>query len=253
MQNCFIKLNDASVAFPLLSEQARSLRQSLLNWRMGAKAERHGANAIVALDGLNLELNGGERVGLIGANGAGKTTLLRLLAGIYPPTSGTCVTQGRLLALLESSMGMDPEATGYENITIRGLMLRTPPAIMAEKIADIAEFSELGPFLHMPLRTYSSGMGMRLAMGIATAFTPEILIMDEWLLTGDAAFIQKAQKRVETFLDRTRLAIIATHNIELMRKWCTRSLVLEQGRIVFDGTPDDAQSFYLNRLAQKIA
>ena len=166
----------------------------------------------------------------MGNNGAGKTTLLRVLAGVYAPTSGLLKTSGRITALLDIALGMESESTGYENILIRGILLGISPKIIANKIDEIAEFSELGKFLNMPLRTYSSGMLLRLAFSVSTCMPSDILLMDEWLSVGDEGFSKKASLKLSSLIDEASILVLASHSKDLIKKNCTRVFISENGR-----------------------
>src|SRR5579875_1454509 len=181
----WVALDRVAVRFPLYQGGSRSLKKTLLSMARPRSVRREHSRVVVqALDGISLSIAHGERVGLIGRNGAGKTTLLRVLAGVYEPTSGTVAVDGQVSALLDVNLGLNPDATGYENILLRGLYLGLRPAEIRRLLPEIAQFTELEEFLHMPVRTYSAGMSARLAFAVATAIRPEILLMDEWLMAG---------------------------------------------------------------------
>lgn len=193
-----------------------------------------GAREIVtvrAIDGLSLDICEGERVGLVGHNGSGKTTLLRVLAGIYRPTGGSVTIAGRVSALLDTSAGMDPEATGIENIHLRGRILGLTAPQIAQHIDDIAEFTELGDFLALPMKTYSAGMAARLSFAISTITHDDILLIDEGIGAGDASFQEKAQVRIAEMFERTSIVLLASHSEDLIQRFCTRRLRLEHGRL----------------------
>jgi ABC-type polysaccharide/polyol phosphate transport system ATPase subunit len=182
-----------------------------------------------AIDGLNLEINDGDRIGLVGHNGSGKTTLLRVLAGIYKPNGGSITIEGRIGALLNPTAGMDPESTGIENIYLRGYMMGMSRREIAAKLDEIAEFTELGDFLALPMRTYSAGMFARLAFAVSTAAHHDILLIDEGMGAGDAEFQKKVQQRIESLFDRTPSIILASHSEELISKFCSRRVQMEHG------------------------
>lgn len=213
---------------------------------LGNLSKNAANNRIVvqALNGVNFEVEHGERFGIIGANGAGKTTLLKVLAGIYEPTSGSCVVSGRISSLLDAQGGLDPDATGRENIIMRGLYLDIHPGVMREHAEEIATFTELEHYMDMPVRTYSAGMMMRLGFATSTCIMPEVLIMDEWLAAGDAQFIGKAQKRMEEFVERSSILVLASHSMELLRRWCRRGIFLHHGRIQFSGDIENVIAAY---------
>jgi len=198
-----------------------------------------GSHAIVkALNDISFHIEHGERIGLIGTNGAGKSTLLRVLAGIYEPTSGDVIIDGRVNALLNIGIGSDLDATGYENILLRGLYMGLHPAEIKKLAPSIAEFTELGDFLHVPVRTYSAGMAMRLSFAIATATHPDILLMDEWIMAGDRYFLEKARERIDSFVSRSQILVLASHSPQILAQWCTRLIWLENGTIIMQGETD---------------
>ncbi|MBY9068545.1 ABC transporter ATP-binding protein [Hyphomonas sp. WL0036] len=200
--------------------------------------------SINALRNVNLDLKDGDRVGLIGHNGAGKTTLLKVLSGILPPTAGRLRIEGRLAGLLSIQLGLDTRASGYENIMIRARYMGVSEEEIREKFDEICAFSELGEYLHLPMKTYSSGMRVRLAFSIATAFDPDILILDEWLSAGDATFRDKASQRMKDLINQTGIFVMATHQVSLMRQLCNRGIVMKKGEVVFDGDLEAALQFH---------
>jgi ABC-type polysaccharide/polyol phosphate transport system ATPase subunit len=202
-----------------------------------------GPRAILA--DVSLEVRAGEIIGIVGRSGAGKTTLLRVLAGIYYPSRGQVYSSGRISALLDVAVGLNPDATGRENIILRGMYMDIHPREMRERVDEIAEFTELGAYLDMPTRTYSAGMMVRLGFAVSTCIHPEILLMDEWLSAGDARFLDKAQRRMEQFVDRSSILVLASHSQELLRKWCNRGLLLQQGRVVSFGPIDEVIAAYM--------
>jgi lipopolysaccharide transport system ATP-binding protein len=186
---------------------------------------------IHALRGVSLEFREGDRVGLMGHNGAGKTSLLRLLAGIYEPTSGHVHIEGRVSSFINLGLGLDMEATGYENIELCGLMFGLDHAEIRRLTPAIAEFSGLAEYLDMPVRTYSSGMGMRLVFSIVTSVKAEILLMDEWLSVGDAEFVALAEARLKELVDASSILVLASHSEETIRKHCNVLVRLEHGEV----------------------
>ena len=205
-----LRLESVTVEFPVYNTSARSLKNRLLHHGTGGRIARGAGNRLLvrALDKVSLSLAHGDRLGLIGPNGAGKTTLLRVLAGAYEPTRGRVWRRGRTAPLLNVSLGIDSEATGYENIMTRGLFLGLMPEQVRERMDEIAAFTELGDFLAMPVHTYSAGMRLRLAFAVCTCFEPEILLMDEWLGIGDRSFVEKAKRRLEEFVDRAGILVL---------------------------------------------
>lgn len=187
-----------------------------------------------ALDHLSFDFKEGERIGLTGPNGSGKTTLLRVLAGIYEPTSGFVSVKGRVASMLSITLGMEVDATGYENIFLRGTLLGMRRKEIAKLVDEVCEFSELGDYIYMPLRTYSSGMTMRLMFAISTSVQADIILMDEWLSAGDQEFTGKAEKRLTQLVDRAKLLVIASHSPDVIKNTCTRVIHLKHGKIVGD-------------------
>jgi len=233
-----VKLRGVSVEFPIYSGGNRSLRKLVLSRTTQGNVARDARDRVTvqALTDINLDVNHGDRLALIGINGAGKSTLLKVMAGIYEPTRGRLRAEGRVSALLTAAVGLNPDATGRENIVMRGMYLDIHPRVMRDHVDEIADFTELGYYLDMPVRTYSAGMVIRLCFAVATAFPPEILLMDEWILAGDSVFLQKARKRMETFVAGTSILVLASHAMPLLEEWCNRAVLLEEGRIVGSGT-----------------
>jgi ABC-2 type transport system ATP-binding protein len=239
-----------SVEYPIIGA-SRSFRTEFLVNKVGGLIRRPGSaestsNSIVvqALRDINLNIVEGDRLGLIGHNGAGKSTLLRTLAGRYLPTAGRVETVGKVLPLLALGVGMDGDFTGFENIKLSGLYLGMSHKEIAAVATEVAEFTELGDFLNLPLRTYSAGMQLRLAFGIATAFHPDILLVDEVFGAGDATFYDKAKKRMEAMLERSGIFVLASHGLGLVEHYCNKTAVLEKGSIAFFGPTKDAVAFY---------
>jgi ABC-type polysaccharide/polyol phosphate transport system ATPase subunit len=239
-------LRDVSVEFPIYSGGSRSLKKMLLNSTTQGNLARDASDRItvLALNGITLDINHGDRLAIIGANGAGKSTLLKVLAGIYAPTGGRMHAEGRVSALLTASVGLNPDATGRENIIIRGMYMDVHPRDMRAHVDEIADFTELGSFIDMPVRTYSSGMMVRLCFAVATSLRPEILLMDEWLAAGDAAFLHKARQRMEDFVAGTSILVLASHAMPLLEEWCNRAILLDQGRIVASGGVKEIATIY---------
>ncbi|MEW5864882.1 MAG: ABC transporter ATP-binding protein [Pseudomonadota bacterium] len=229
-----IRAHGLVVEFPIYGASGRSLKNAVMRAATGGLLAKDASERIVvrALNGVSFELREGDRVGLVGHNGSGKTTLLRVLAGAYEPVAGTIEIEGRVASMLSISLGMDPEATGHENIFLRAAIMGMRPHEIAPLIEEIREFSELGDYIHMPLRTYSSGMAMRLAFAISTCVTADIILMDEWLSVGDAGFAKKAQERLARVLDRAKIMVLASHNEELIRDNCNRVIRLDHGEII---------------------
>ncbi|MFR7547950.1 MAG: ABC transporter ATP-binding protein [Parasutterella excrementihominis] len=203
-----------------------------------------GRTVVRSLDHLNLEIKSHERVGLIGHNGAGKSTLLRVLSSVYEPTEGVAKITGSIGSLIDISLGIDLEATGLENIYLRSALLGIPKKNVDKELNSLVEFTELGDFINMPVRTYSTGMHMRLAFAVSTMISPDILLMDEWLSVGDQSFQEKAENRLNRLIERTNILVIATHSRRLIERCCTRVLWLEHGRLKMDGSPEQVCPLY---------
>ncbi|WP_321961135.1 ABC transporter ATP-binding protein [Paraburkholderia sp. J7] len=228
-----ISLDNVTVRFPIYDARHRSFKRAVMAAATGGRfVGSPGHTVVEALSDINLEIPRGDRIALIGGNGAGKTTLLRVLAGVYEPEVGKVQVQGRVTSLLDSMLGMDLESTGYENMYLRGLFLGMKAKEIAKLSEEIAEFSELGDFLNVPVRTYSSGMTLRLAFSISTVIKPEILLMDEWMSVGDEHFKHKAEERLEQFVSDAGILVIATHDHGLAERLATRRITMEHGRIV---------------------
>ena len=233
------------MSFPLYHGNARSLKKTVMDAASGrlGKDKQHRV-VVQALRNMNFTLNGGDRLGLIGSNGAGKTTLLRTLAGIYEPVAGRVRVQGSLNALLDAHLGMNMELTGRENIMLRGLYNGLTRPMLARLEEDVAEFAGLGDFLELPVRIYSSGMVVRLGFALATALRPQILLMDEWLLAGDAEFMERAKHRLETMVRSADIMVLSTHDIGIVRAWCTRVMWLADGHVRADGDANTVVDAY---------
>jgi ABC-type polysaccharide/polyol phosphate transport system ATPase subunit len=239
-----MKVEDVYVDFPVMRAEAQSLKKAIVASATGGRIVTGARDIPVvrALSGVTFELKPGERVGLIGRNGAGKTTLLRTLAGVYEPIRGSITSQGRIVSMLDA--GLQPEMTGYENIQLRGLLLGLSKPELRAMTAEVETFSELGEFLSMPVRVYSSGMTMRLAFAMATIGRPEILLMDEWVLAGDAQFMLKAKTRMQKFVAEAQIMVLASHSENLIRQNCSRAIYLDKGEIVADGPVEDVIKQY---------
>jgi lipopolysaccharide transport system ATP-binding protein len=241
-------VEDLSVSFPLYHGNARSLKKTVLAAASGRLGQDQQRRVVVqALRHVSFNIGAGDRLGLIGANGAGKTTLLRTLAGIYEPVAGRVEVQGSLGALLDINLGMNMELTGRENILLRGLYGGLSRSAIARLEEDVAVFADLGDFLDLPVRIYSAGMMVRLGFGLATAIRPQILIMDEWILAGDASFLDRARSRLEEMVRSADILVLSSHDTLIVQEWCTRALWLEHGRLKLDGPPDQVVQAYLGR------
>ncbi|MGN2241998.1 ABC transporter ATP-binding protein [Frateuria sp. GZRR33] len=229
-----IILQNCSLALPVYGTGNRSLKQLVMSTATGGRIAAGSRNITVvnALTDVSLTIGAGDRVGLVGHNGAGKTSLLRMLAGVYEPSGGVLQVEGTVTSLIDVTLGMDHEATGYDNILIRGLILGLTRKQIRELTPDIESFSELGQYLSMPVRTYSSGMVLRLAFSIVTCIHPDILLMDEWLSVGDAGFVKKAEDRLKGVVDKASILVMASHNPRVISELCNVVVTLEHGRLV---------------------
>ncbi len=228
-----ITLRNCSLDLPIYGTINRSFKGAIMASATGGRIASASKNVTVvqALKGISLEIRAGDRVGLMGHNGAGKTSLLRVLAGIYEPTAGQIRIEGKVSSFINLGLGIDPEATGNENILLCGLMFGLGFDDIQRLTPSIAEFSGLGDFLDIPVRTYSSGMVMRLIFSIVTSVPAEILVMDEWLSVGDAAFVEKAEARVTALVDQASILVLASHNEEMIHELCNVVVRLEHGEI----------------------
>lgn len=243
-----ITVKNLYISFPLYHENMRNLRKVTNIFLSGRLSEdKHKKIYVQSLRDISFSIKGGERVGLIGTNGAGKTTLLRTMSGIYEPVSGHLRIEGHISSLLDPSVGMNPELTGRENIRLRCYIDGVPHKQMNEIEEKVIEFSELGPYIDLPVKTYSSGMNLRLGFGLITAIDPQILLMDEWFMTGDEGFMLKATHRLENIVKKSQILIISTHSPQILIKWCNRIIWLEQGFLKMDGTPQEVLPVYLNK------
>ena len=240
-----IETRNAWVEFPIFDAKARSLKKAFLG-KAGGTIGRNESNVVVieALRDITMSLEMGDRVGLVGHNGAGKSTLLRLLSGIYEPTRGVATVTGRVAPIFDLGVGMDPEISGFENIIIRGLFLGQTRKQMVAKVDEIAEFTELGDYLSMPLRTYSTGMRVRLAMGVVTSIDPEILLLDEGIGAVDAEFLKKAQTRLQGLVERSGILVFASHSNEFLARLCKTAMWIDHGTIKMTGGIEEVVRAY---------
>ena len=241
-----IHLDQVSVDFVVYQGSGRSLKKTLLHSSTSGII-RHDAQhriQVHALDRVSVQLEHGDRLGLIGGNGAGKTTLLRAMAGVYEPTTGRIRVEGQVTPLFDLSIGFDGDATGYDNIRMRAAYLGVSRQEIERKMDDIAAFTELGGHLDLPVRTYSAGMMLRLAFGAATAIDAEILLMDEWIAVSDAQFLEKAERRAEEFVSRASILVMASHVESVLRRLCNKLLWLENGRVVMMGPFEEVLEAY---------
>jgi len=236
-----IQLDRVDLEFQVGAERHDTLKSAM---RSGFGRRRTEVRTAKALKDLSLTIKSGERVGLIGHNGAGKSTLLKVMAGIYPPQRGTVVTDGHVCPMFEFVTGFEMEATGWENIRTRALLLGMSPKEIDQKIDGIAAFSNLGEFLDIPVRHYSTGMFVRLAFATSTAVDPQILLLDEVMAAGDAAFIESARQRMNELMLRASIVVFASHSLDVLPTFCDRTILLKEGRIVADGPTADVVRRY---------
>lgn len=245
----FIELENASVTFSIYNTKTRSVRNQLIN-AIGGKVNAVDNTVYVkAIDNISLTIKEGERVGLIGHNGAGKSTMLKLLSGIYEPTAGSIKISGYISSLTNVTMGMDPESSGYDNIIMRCIFMGMTYKEAKSRVQEIIDFSDLNEYINLPLRTYSTGMYLRLAFTIATSITPDILIMDEMIGAGDSAFIEKARQRSMGLIEKTKIIILSSHDLHILRDICNRGIWMEKGSIRMDGEINhvlDAYNDFMN-------
>ena len=241
-----IDFENVSVEFPIYNASGRSLKKRIFQVATGGQldADQNGRVVVRALENLNFSFRDGERIGLLGHNGAGKSTLLRLLSGVYEPSSGRASIKGEIGSLIDISFGIDPEATGRENVLLRGALLGLGRGEIKERMEEIIEFSELGDFADMPVRTYSAGMHLRLAFVVSTVIRPHILLRDEWLSVGDEGFRHKAEQRMSEVVAATNILVLASHSKDLVRHVCTRLIWLEHGQIKMDGPTEEVAAAY---------
>ena len=242
-----IEAEGVCVDFPLYHGNARSLKRTVVSAASGGRLNQDAKQRVVveALREISFTLKAGDRLGLIGGNGAGKTTLLRTLAGIYEPVRGRVRVQGSLNALLDPNLGMNSDLTGRENIMLRGMYAGLSKAQCRALEEDVQDFADLGDFMDLPVRIYSSGMTVRLGFALATAIRPQLLLMDEWFLAGDYNFMQKARGRIEDMVRGAEILVLSSHAHGVVAAWSTRVIWMDQGRILADGDPASVLELYL--------
>lgn len=227
---------NVSVDYPIYDASGRSIKNAVLRTVGGRMTEKHGRIDVQALRNISLQLHDGDRLAIVGRNGSGKTTLLKVLAGIYEPHIGRVRISGSVSSLTDVTMGMDLDATGNENIIMRCVFLGMTYGEANKKLDEIGDFTELGPYLSLPIRTYSTGMLVRLGFAASTACRPQILIMDEMIGAGDMAFAEKAKARVEEYVSDARILVLASHNAGILEQFCTKAILLDSGAITKFGS-----------------
>lgn len=228
-----IKIDNLSLDIPVYEKTERNLKKCIVKFGLGGVISKKEKRPIIkALRNINLDLQEGDSLALIGRNGAGKSTLLRVMAGLFIPTHGSIQVEGKISSLLSIGMGMDYELSGYDNIFIIGLLLGLTKRQIKNRLHDIINFTELGEFINFPVKTYSSGMAIRLSFAIATAIEPEILILDEGFGAGDTKFVQKAQDRARALYKKTNIMVIASHDEALIKTFCNKAALLDHGKII---------------------
>jgi len=238
-----ISLQNVNLHYSSAGFRDRSLK-ALLSRAFHAKSNRVEVHDVHALKDINVEIRAGERIGLLGHNGAGKTTFLKMLAGLYPISSGRRVVEGKIRSLFDLSLGFEPDASGRENILYRGLLMGLTPKYMRSMEKEIVEFADLGEFIDYPIKTYSAGMQVRLAFAISTAVGGDVLLLDEVIGVGDEDFMKKAKRRILSLIDRSEILVLATHDVASLTTLCDRALLFHHGSLIFDGSVAEALSTY---------
>jgi ABC-2 type transport system ATP-binding protein/lipopolysaccharide transport system ATP-binding protein len=239
-----ISLSHVNVDFAIYNSRNRSIRNDIIR-RVGGRIGSSGKTArdhvvVQALSDVTLDIKPGDRLAVIGHNGAGKSTLLRVMSGVYEPSSGDISIEGEVSSLIDLSMGMDFELTGRQNIILRGVFLGMTFQEARDLVGSVEDFAELGEYIDLPMRTYSTGMMLRLAFAISTSVRPDILILDELISVGDMNFAKKAEKRIDELVSSSRVFVLASHSEQTLRQYCNCAIKLDQGRVVFQGSLDDA-------------
>lgn len=243
MEKCFIKMKDVNLYYPSTTYNATTLKEEVFS-RLRLQKKKEILCDVHALKNFNLELNEGDKLGIIGHNGAGKSTLLKTIAGIYPIETGDIQINGSIRALFELSLGFEFEATGRENIMYRGLLLGETPDTMHTKEQEIIDFADIGEFIDYPIKAYSSGMLVRLAFAISTSIQGDIILLDEIIGAGDAAFYAKAKQRMASLMESAKILVLVSHELAVIKELCNRTILVKQGEIIADGTPEEVIEYY---------
>jgi lipopolysaccharide transport system ATP-binding protein len=217
------------------------------------RPQKTSLRTIRALKSVSFQIESGERVGVIGPNGAGKSTLLKVLAGIYTPQEGELRVEGHVCPLFEFATGFEMNGSGWDNIRTRALLLGMSPREIEDKIHGIADFTELGEFLDIPVRCYSSGMLLRLAFATSTAVDPQILLLDEVMAAGDAAFIERARQRMNGMMEKADIVVFASHSLEVLPSFCSRTIWLDRGQLRKDGPTAEVIQEYREAVQSSLA
>lgn len=246
-------VDNINMNYPIYGANTRSLKHSIARVATGGILSKssQGRMVVKALSNINFSLHAGDRLALVGHNGAGKSSLLKLLAGIYEPESGNVQIEGSIYSIFDLNFCLQPELTGYENIKLYSIILEKPQTELPQIIKDIEEFTELGDFLSVPVKTYSTGMSLRLTFSIATAFTPEILLVDEFISAADANFMEKAKNRMQEYVNRSQILILSSHEMDILETFCNKVLWLEHGEIKAFGNIDDILPAYKKHFDKK--
>jgi len=244
-----IEVNTVTVNLPVYTASAKSLRRTISNGLVGGTVLKGAGSDMVyvrALDGVSFKAKDGDRIGLVGPNGAGKSTLLKVLAGVIAPSAGQVIVQGNISSALNTTLGLDMELTGRENIKLLSYYRGIDRVTMMNNMPEIIEAADLGHFIDLPAHTYSSGMLGRLTFAVATSYAPDVVLMDEWLLAGDANFLARAIARTTEYVARSRILVLASHSLEIIRSICNKAVYIKQGKIVMQGAPGEVIQHYLN-------
>lgn len=243
MEKVAVEVKHVSMRFNLSSQKVDNLKEYFI--KLVRKELKY--NEFWALKNVSLKVNKGDRLGILGLNGAGKSTLLKIIAGVLKPTEGSVTVKGKIAPLLELGAGFEPEYTGAENIYLYGAVLGYPREFIAEKYNEIIEFSELGKFINVPLKNYSSGMKSRLGFAIATVVEPEVLILDEVLAVGDAKFKKKCEAKIQSMFDKGVTVLFVSHSLPQVQKICNKAILLEHGKIIANGGIEEVSAIYAEK------
>lgn len=246
--NAQIDIQNVDLKFHTYLNPSPTMKEAFIS-KIFKQKHANQTESFYALKHINLSINSGERLGLIGLNGAGKSTLLKVISGIYPPSEGQIILRGKVTPIIELGTGMDIELSGRENIYINGALLGLSKIEMSKREQEIIEFAELAEFIDMPIKYYSSGMFSRLVFSIGTMVNPEILLLDEIFSAGDAHFVEKGTKRMETLLDQSQIVVFVSHSLTLIKRICNRAVVMNHGSIINDGNPEEMIEYYLKEIA----